>query len=783
MTSSPQKQLESATESVQVNLSSSLVAMDVVHIEMAQLDTIEEDDLPPELPPKASSLMKELPSRMARRATLANTRRTSAAVPSHSGALHRRVAFKLKSRAIRRIEQIDNVDGGFDVHHPDYDEEDDQTFRPYLYESIDFKAVPLPMSKRRMFRDSLKLKGIADISRFKKALNLMHTTGKRCHSGLKDMLKNWELWRSDLKEVEGQFGSGVVSYFSFLRWLVFLNLLIFLLEYGFVVLPTVIICNGQLSANNVSGCGYVLSPIDVNANVTNDNTNILYDVLNFFTGEGWMRDTLMFYGNYPPKKLVSVEGVRYNLPLAYLLSGGAYFIFSFFFMISNLMSNLKESYIESDGIFSSSANKVFAAWDYCISDDNSAEHKHDVFVQEVNSDIAEQERQIRIKNRTYKEKIILYTIRTVINLFIVPTVWTSTFVLIFQAILSENNSKSTTKSASKVQQLINRYGYDLLIALAITVPNLILPLFFEFLSIFEDWGRDIELALNLWRRVFVKLPPLALLMFMQFKKFKDEIDDFVEDGSQSACSTCWENDVSAQMYMLIWVDFIVVVVTTLGLESLRKFLFQRCRCFRKIGMQQFDIPRNVLDLVYGQCLILIGTFFSPLVPTLAVIKLVILFYVKKVSLMHNNTLPDRPYQSAKSNFTFTLLLLLSFFMCIAIVGWGITRLPPSTCGPFSNNPCNVEGTIFGELSDEVNTWPRVIHDAVSMMGTAAILIPVLILFVVCLYYYRSVARAHRVVIRMLKEHLTFEAKLQRSLLKKLESQATYEKHDCADHGK
>jgi len=749
--------------------------MDAVEIEMSRLDSQEDDEQPPPLPPKASAVMRELPSRMARRATLATNARKVSVAPGRSAAIHRRRGFKMKTgRVIKQLEDMDNTDGGFDVHHPDFDEVDDKIYMPFI-ESMDFKAVPLPMSKRRQFRNSIKLKGLADVSKLKKLFIYLSTNIKRVYSRFQDAIHNLELWRSDLKEVEGQFGSGVVSYFNFLRWLVFLNLLIFILEFGIVVLPTVIICSKELPVNNTlnaTSCVYAS-----NTYVNTTDSNILH-VLNFFTGEGWMRSTLLFYGNYPSKHLVSVAGLHYNLPLAYLLTGGAYFIFSFFFMISNLMSHLKESYIESDGIFSSCANKVYAAWDYCICDDNSAEHKHDVFVHEVNSDFQEEERQKRIQQRTNKEKIILYTIRIFINIVVVPAVWSSTFLLMFEAILSKNET-TTTSESSQLQQQINRSNQiksnDFLIALAITVPNLVLPLFFEFLSIFEDWARDVELALNLWRRVFVKLPPIAVLMFWQFRKINAK-------KYKSPCSTCWENELSGQIYLLVWVDFVVVVMTTLGLETLRKVLYMKCKCFRKIGMQQFNIPRNVLDLVYGQSLILIGTFFSPLISAMAVVKLVLLFYVKKVSLMHNNKLPDRPYKSAKSNFTFTLLLLLSFFMCTAIVGWAITQLPPSTCGPFSNNPCDLNATIFGKLSVEMTTWPSVIHDAVFLMSTAAVIIPVLILFLVFLYHYRSVAKAHRVVIKMLKEHLAFEAKLQRSMIKKLEAQASFERHDCADHG-
>ena len=52
---------------------------------------------------------------------------------------------------------------------------------------------------------------------------------------------------------------------------------------------------------------------------------------------------------------------------------------------------------------------------------------------------------------------------------------------------------------------------------------------------------------------------------------------------------------------------------------------------KKIGRQQFDIPKNVLDLIYGQILLWLGTFFVPLMPALFVIKNFLTFYIKLVS--------------------------------------------------------------------------------------------------------------------------------------------------------
>lgn len=43
-----------------------------------------------------------------------------------------------------------------------------------------------------------------------------------------------------MKEVEGNFGTAVVSYFIFLRWLFLMNLIIFMLWFGLVVIPQLI---------------------------------------------------------------------------------------------------------------------------------------------------------------------------------------------------------------------------------------------------------------------------------------------------------------------------------------------------------------------------------------------------------------------------------------------------------------------------------------------------------------------------------------------------------------
>lgn len=48
-----------------------------------------------------------------------------------------------------------------------------------------------------------------------------------------------ELWYGSMKQIEGHFGSGVGTYFVFLRWLFLLNLYLLLFTFAFITLPQI----------------------------------------------------------------------------------------------------------------------------------------------------------------------------------------------------------------------------------------------------------------------------------------------------------------------------------------------------------------------------------------------------------------------------------------------------------------------------------------------------------------------------------------------------------------
>lgn len=139
-----------------------------------------------------------------------------------------------------------------------------------------------------------------------------------------EYLTKMELWRSSLKKIEGNFGTGVVAYFVFLRWLMILNLLIFSIIFVFIILPQLVLIEPKdrpCDLNEPPELGRKWVP-DVNHTDGGYNESILiypntsipccreaysneirfnrsdFSILHLVQGTGFMEKTLLFYGIY-----------------------------------------------------------------------------------------------------------------------------------------------------------------------------------------------------------------------------------------------------------------------------------------------------------------------------------------------------------------------------------------------------------------------------------------------------------------------------------------------------
>eukprot|EP00063_Salmo_salar_P083205 XP_014058040.1 PREDICTED: transmembrane channel-like protein 6 [Salmo salar] len=174
------------------------------------------------------------------------------------------------------------------------------------------------------------------------------------------ILSSLQLWQVALKRLGGRFGTGVLSYFLFIRTLLLFNVFLFLINGLFLVLPQAI--HPPLhtpSSHRVTG-------------------------LELFTGTGYLSNSLMFYGYYTnstintscrPAEATTGTGcgttsdphmMAYNIPLAYFFTIGI----TFFITGIVLVYSMSKSFGRSFRVFKSQGNlaiKIFCSWDFKVS--------------------------------------------------------------------------------------------------------------------------------------------------------------------------------------------------------------------------------------------------------------------------------------------------------------------------------------------------------------------------------------------------------------------------------
>ncbi|KAL3193173.1 hypothetical protein MRX96_018004 [Rhipicephalus microplus] len=520
---------------------------------------------------------------------------------------------------------------------------------------------------------------------------------QRLKRGLLDALSHVDLWHSHLKDIQGNFGSGVASYFLFLRRLLALNFCMGALLVGFVIVPQLI---------------YSRSPSPVRSDVSNI-FGYKDPFINIFTGAGLFADTVMYYGHYCNVTVRWPQGnpLTYNLPLAYFFTVAVCLFACLVTLAYSLTRSYKQNYIETSIGAMLKSRSIYNELKELLS----------------------MERRAVEAPPTWGIRIGKFLARVTINLVIIA-IMVGSGALVYHLL-----SKKSLETDVPVLG-------EMTVSLTVGTLCFVLPTLFLALSRLEFIERvQTRLYLNLTRVTLAKMVLLGVLMYFWL-------------ASKQREDKCWESRLGQELYRLLVVDTAFVLLLTTGVgESLRSVVYKHIT--PRVGPPELDIAHNTLDLIYTQTLVWAGMFYCPLLPLVGCVKLVLTFYVKRVSVMC--TQPSvRPWRAVHAQTVFLALTFLSFVLATGALGYSLLSIQPSkVCGPFKGLETtytaflalfDLEGWSTAEQTETSRVFQYLLSPFSFFLG--------IVLLSLGVYYMRALARAHAEMVSLLREQLIMEGK-------------------------
>eukprot|EP00079_Xenopus_tropicalis_P039283 XP_017953054.1 PREDICTED: transmembrane channel-like protein 7 [Xenopus tropicalis] len=671
-------------------------------------------------------------------------------LPSYQSLLRRKTSYY---GTIERRRSTRQLKGSLSV--------DPSTFEPAseVMMTKPLRECALSMQEKRKLRDMQKLcsQYITGWSQWKQS------SWNSCRKFKEDMAEffcHLTLWRGNIHNIEGKFGTGIGSYFSFLRFLVILNFVMFLLMFCFTTLPVAISKQGAFNSSNIipsladSECTYY-SP---------GGYGLLYfysNIIDLLSGTGFLELTYLFYGYYTIET-VTFYVFNYSLPLAYVLVTISCLLLSIAWIVKRAVNGFKQSLVHDEDKFQSYCNKIFAGWDFCITDQYSASLKHSSLQYELKTDLAEERIRQRKQKRTRGETFRIYFFRFLLNIIVIGVLAGSFYAIYRATVYSLENSNTVSGSNADPINLLVEY----LPSIVITIANIVTPLIFESIVRYEDYSPAFEIRFTLIRCVFVRLASIAVLLISLWTRITS-----CQNQTCNLCGynykmyPCWESRVGQEMYKLMIFDFLIIVALTLFVEFPRKLMvtYWSSKLVQWWGQQEFEIPQNVLEIVYGQTICWIGIFYSPLLPAIATVKYFIIFYIKKISLIENCRPSTRPFRASSSNFFFQVILLIGLVLACIPVGFGIAYIPASkACGLFVNFT-----TSWEIIPTVVKTFPNGLQKFIYVIASESFAVPFFLLSCLVMFYFIALAGAHKKVVEQLQEQLAMESRDKLFLIRRL----------------
>uniref|UniRef100_A0A8C8S992 Transmembrane channel-like protein n=1 Tax=Pelusios castaneus TaxID=367368 RepID=A0A8C8S992_9SAUR len=549
--------------------------------------------------------------------------------------------------------------------------------------------------------------------------------------GFLSRLHSFQPWHYPLKQIGGRFGSSVLSYFLFLKTLLTFN--------GFLFLTLLIFVVAMQAANPPA-----------------TSKSRLFTGLELLTGAGYFTETLMYYGYYSNFTLngssPQSSHLPYNMPLAYVFTVGV----SFFITCIMLVYSMSRSFGESYRVGSTSGDfaiKVFCAWDHKVIQRDTVRLQSENIRTQLKELLAEwqaKSRPMSLGRRLGRMVVLSLAWALVLGTVLVCVM----AVYYFSKHMDKVYSRASGSSETQQETLL------LALPVVVSLMNLVMPYLYNLLAAWEKQDSPVlEVYVAICRNLILKMVVLGLLCYHWLSRRASYLED-----------KCWETAVGQELYRFVVMDFIFTLLDTFFGELVWRLVLEKK--LKRKQRPEFDIARNVLELIYGQTLTWLGVLFCPLLPAVQTLKLMLLFYIKKTSLMMNCQSPSKPWRASHMSTIFITLLCFPSFLGAAIfLSYTIWSVRPSKmCGPFRTMETIYESgkTWVRELekSSPSLTWFTWIHrylveNTFFLFFAAGILLAVI-------YLHIQVVKGQRRVIQLLREQIANEGEDKIFLIQKLQ---------------
>ncbi|KAM4025487.1 transmembrane channel-like protein 5 isoform 2-T2 [Anomaloglossus baeobatrachus] len=605
------------------------------------------------------------------------------------------------------------------------------------------RKIPACLNEKREFRYKvvkLKQKSVKNVLQTDCCTGCLHSINvslRRSKQVALEMFESLQLWHGTLKVIGGKFGTSILSYFNFIKWLLMFNIFSFVVNFSFITIPQFV----DMAPNNLSFTG-----------------------LELLTGAGYFEKTVMYYGYYTNSTIRKDASLApYNMQLAYIFTIELYLATCFLILLISMAKSFRNNFI-NPASFSGNAAKLLCSWDFSITNEKAVKLKRRHLSTQIKETLAE--KLMQALKLPLREKLARFGVHV--------AAW------IFSSGLAVGCSAGVYYLCLKVSDSaqnpdlndLTKQAATLLVPVVVALINLIMPLIYSMFGLVEKFKYpQHQVYVVIIRNVILKFSIIGILCYYWLEKIAQSERE------------CWESYVGQDIYRLVVIDFLFVLFGSFFGEFLRKII--GTYCCKTLGTPEFDIARNVLDLIYAQTLAWIGIFFSPLLPILQMIKLFIIFYVKKVSLMMNCIPPRRAWRASQMTTIFIFLLFFpSFVGVLSVIGVTLWRRKPSEmCGPFRTLP-----TPYDSISQWINTirlfenakWVVWIYN--NLVESVLFFYIITLIVLIISYIYWQIVQGRKIMVKLLLTQIANEGKDKSFLLEGLrKSQKPSEGNRGAPH--